>query len=209
MVAIGLFVEREIESAVVKRLGEVQSLYVDSVVAPHLEALLRSERLDDARRAELDALFAGTPLGKKLVAFVLWRPDGRVLYSNQPELVGRTFPVEKDLETALRGVVNTHVVDRRVAPHEFALASWPDRLIETYAPVHAETLGRPLGAAEFYLTTDELDEAMRAARWRTWGVVIGTGLVMYVLLFGLVRRASRTIVDQRQQLRARVAELSG
>jgi signal transduction histidine kinase len=209
MLAVGLFVEREIEQGVVKRIGEVQSLYVDSLVAPHLETLLENERLDDARRAELDALFAGTPLGKKIVAFVLWRPDGRVMYSNQPDLIGRSFPVEADLTTALRGEVFTHILDRRVQPHGFALENWPDRLVETYAPVHAEALGKVLGAAEFYQTTDELDEAMRSARWRTWGVVVATALAMYVLLFGLVRRASRTIVDQRQALRERVAELSG
>ena len=75
--------------------------------------LLASEHLDDARRAELDALFADTPLGQKIVAFVLWRPDGRVLYSNQPGLTGRTFPVEEDLATALRGEVYTHILDRR------------------------------------------------------------------------------------------------
>ena len=209
MLAIGLYVEREIEQGVVKRIAEVQSLYVDSLVAPHLETLLASDHLDPARRAELDALFVDTPLGKKIVAFVLWRPDGRVMYSNRPELVGRQFPVEDDLATALRGEVYTHILDRRRQPHEFALSSWPERLIETYAPVHAEALGRVLGAAEFYQTTDELDEAMTAARWRTWGVVLATALAMYVLLFGLVRRASRTIVDQRQELRERVAELSG
>ena len=121
MLAIGVFVEREIERGVVKRIGEVQSLYVDSLVAPHLETLLASERLDDARRAELDALFADTPLGQKIVAFILWRPDGRVLYSNQPGLTGRTFPVDDDLATALRGEVYTHIIDRRSEPHEFAL----------------------------------------------------------------------------------------
>jgi signal transduction histidine kinase len=209
MLAIGFYVEHEIEQGVVKRIGEVQSLYVDSLVAPHLETLLEASSLAQARRAELDALFVDTPLGKKIVAFVLWRPDGRVIYSNQAELVGRTFPVDDDLATALRGEVYTHILDRRREPHEFALASWPDRLIETYAPVHAEALGEVLGAAEFYQTTDELDEAMRGARWRTWGVVVATALAMYVLLFGLVRRASRTIVGQRQELRERVAELSG
>ena len=65
-----------------------------------------------------------------------------------------------------------------------------------------------LGAAEFYQTTDELDAAMASARLRSWGVVIATALAMYLLLFGIVRRASRTMVAQRQELRDRVDELS-
>ena len=207
MVVVGLFVEREIEDGVVDRLGEVQSLYLESLVAPHLEALLESDRLDAGRRADLDALFAGTPLGQKVVAFILWRPDGRVLYSNQPALVGTTVPIGTGLATALAGSVYSDVVDRRYETHKYALPSWPGRLIETYAPVHSRAHDRVLGAAEFYQTTDELDAAMRASRLRTWGVVVATALAMYVLLFGLVRRASRTIVDQRHELRERVDEL--
>ena len=65
-----------------------------------------------------------------------------------------------------------------------------------------------LGAAEFYQTTAELDAAMASARLRSWGVVIATALAMYLLLFGIVRRASRTLVAQRQELRDRVDELS-
>jgi len=207
MVVVGLFVEREIEEGVVDRLGEVQSLYLESLVAPHLEALLESDRPDAGRRAELDALFAGTPLGQKVVAFILWRPDGRVLYSNQPALVGTTVPIGTGLATALAGSVYSDVVDRRYETHPYAVPSWPGRLIETYAPVHSRAHDRVLGAAEFYQTTDELDAAMRASRLRTWGIVVATALAMYVLLFGLVRRASHTIVDQRHELRERVDEL--
>jgi signal transduction histidine kinase len=206
MLVVELVVEREIEHGVVARLGEVQSLYIDGLVAPHIGPLLRGE-LDPVRRGELDALFAGTPLGQKVVAFILWRPDGRVMYSNRPELVGTTVPIGQGLATALAGGVYSEVLDRTREPHKTALPGWPERLIETYAPVHAEAGGRILGAAEFYQTTDELDAAMRSVRLRTWGVVVATALATYVLLFALVRRASRTIVDQRQELRERVDDL--
>lgn len=207
MLAIGFVVEREIERGVVKRIGEVQSLYVDSLVAPHLAHLLEVPDDPESLRA-LDARFAGTPLGRRIVAFILWRPDGRVLYSNEHALIGRTLPTGPGLATALRGDVYAEVIDRRTQSHDYAQKDWPDRLIETYAPVHAETLGRTLAVAEFYQTTDELDRAMAGARLRTWGTVAATTLAMLLLLFGLVRRASRTIVEQRRELNQRVAELS-
>ena len=205
MVVIGLWVEREVERGIVSRLSEVQSLYVDSLVAPLLSDLVAGGALDDRRRAALDALFSDTPLGRKIVAFILWRPDGRILYSNERELVGRDFPVGRGLQTALGGTVYAKVIDRGTQSHLYAAPDWPARLIETYAPIHAGTRGLVAGAAEFYLDTEELDLAMREARLRTWGVVAATTLVMYLMLFVLVQRGSKTIVQQREALKRAAA----
>lgn len=207
MLVIGFVVEREIEHAVVKRIGEVQSLYVDSLVAPHVAALL-ADPGDPGKRVALDALFADTTLGKRIVAFILWRPDGRVLYSNEHDLIGRSLPVRRGIDAAMGGDVYAKVIDRREQRHDYAQHDWPERLIETYAPVHAEPPGRVRAVAEFYQTTAELDASMAGARLRTWGTVAATMIAMLLLLFGLVRRASRTIADQRRELNARVVELS-
>jgi signal transduction histidine kinase len=207
MVVIGLWVQREVERGIVSRLSEVQSLYVDSLVAPFQTELVADGVLDERRRAGLDALFADTPLGRRIVAFILWRPDGRVLYSNETQLIGRSFPVGEGLRTALSGKVHAKVIDRGTQSHLYAAPDWPERLFETYAPIHAGPFGTVVGVAEFYQDTEELDQAMREARRRTWGVVAITTLAMYVLLFGLVRRGSETILAQREELRARVEEL--
>ncbi len=207
MVAIGLEVEREIEQGVIARLAEVQSLYVDSLVAPYVPELVAGQPLDAARKSRLDALFADTPLGRRVVAFILWRPDGRILYSSEAALTGREFPVGRGLRAALSGNVDAKVIDRGSSSHVHAASDWPARLIETYAPVHAGARGKVVGAAEFYQATDELDREMAQARWRTWGVVALATLAMYVLLFALVWRGSETILSQREELRARVDEL--
>ncbi len=208
MVVIGLWVAREIEQGVVNRLGAVTSLYVDSFVAPHLQYLLQADRLDASHRQALDALLSETQLGQKIVAFNIWRPDGRILYSTSENVIGQTYPVGEGLATALRGDVYSRIIDRSAIEHGPVDNSWPSRLIETYTPVHAETLGKIVGAAEFYQTTDELVRDTNAAQWRSWLVVAATMAVMCMLLFGLVRRGSQTIVAQRRELHERVAELS-
>jgi signal transduction histidine kinase len=208
MLVIGLWVAREIERGVVSRLGSVTSLYVDSLVAPHLQHMLQTDVLDPTHRKALDALLTDTPLGQKIVAFNIWRPDGRVLYSTQPAVIGQAFPIGEGLATALRGDVYSKIIDRSELEHGSVDSSWPPRLIETYTPVHAETLGKTLGAAEFYQTTDELIRETNAARRRSWLVVAATMGVMYLLLFGLVRRGSQTIIRQRRELSGKVAELS-
>ncbi len=208
MLVIGLWVTREIERGVVSRLGSVTSLYVDSLVAPHLQHLLTEDALEMRHRKALDTLLTDTPLGRKIIAFNIWRPDGRVLYSTNALITGQTFAVGEGLATALRGDIYSKIIERSELEHGPANSSWPLRLIETYTPVHAQAGGEIVGAAEFYQTTEELMRESSAAQQRSWLIVAATMSVMYLLLFWLVRRGSQTIGMQRRELRDRVAELS-
>jgi signal transduction histidine kinase len=208
MLVIGLWVAHEIERGVVNRLGSVTSLYVDSLVAPHVQHLLEADTLDATRRKALDTLLTDTPLGQHILAFNIWRPDGRIAYSTNASTIGKVFPVGPGLVAALQGNLYSKIIERAEQEHGFIDSNWPPRLIETYTPIHAETLGRIVGVAEFYQTTDELVRETTAAQRRSWLVVAATMSIMYLMLFGVVRRGSQTIVAQRRELGDRVAELS-
>jgi hypothetical protein len=94
------------------RLGSVTSLYVDSLVAPHLRVLLETDAVEAPHREALRGILTDTPLGQKIVAFNIWRPDGRVLYSTNAAVIGQAFPVGEGLATALRGDVYSRIIDR-------------------------------------------------------------------------------------------------
>jgi signal transduction histidine kinase len=207
MLVIGAWVGQTIERGVVNRMGGVTSLYVDSFVAPHLQHLLNTNVLDEADRSALDRLLAETPLGQRIVAFKIWDRSGRVLYSTDAAMTGRTFPIGEGLAEALAGNVHSEISDLSQGENEFENRKWT-RLIETYCPVHADKLGTIIAAAEFYQTTDELNREIRAAQLQSWLVVAATMLVMYLLIVGLVRRGSQTIDVQRRQLNDKVTELS-
>jgi signal transduction histidine kinase len=208
MLVIGVWVGRQIEVGVVNRTAAVTALYVDSFVAPHLQSLAESGQLDDEHLHQLDELLTGTPLGRRIVSFKVWLPDGRILYSSHPELIGRRFPVTPGLAAAFAGEVQAHVSNLDEPENEYERRYW-SRLIETYAPVRAEGRGTVLAVSEFYQTTDELAQEIRAAQWRSWLIVGTATLAMYLLLAGLVGRASQTITAQQGQLQQQVDELTG
>ena len=207
MVVVGTWVVKEIESGVINRAGLMTSLYVDSFVSLHLQSLASNGQLREVDRAALDRLLSGTSLGQHIVAFKIWAPDGRILYSTNPALVGRQFPVKPALASAFAGQVHTQIADLTEPENEFERERWP-RLIETYAPVRATNTGTILVVSEFYQTTDDLAQEMRAARLRSWLFVSTATLVMFLLLAWLVRRASNTIVSQQSELRTRVTQLT-
>lgn len=207
MVIVGSWVEREVESGVVSRAGLVTGLYVDSFVSPHLQSLARGGQLRDVDRDALHDLLSDTPLGQQIVVIKIWAPDGRVLYANNPVLVGRQFPVKPVLASAFAGFVHAHISDLTDPENELERRRW-HQLLETYAPVRAAGTGQIIAVAEFYQTTDDLAQDLRLARLRSWLFVGSVTVLMFLLLAGLVRRASNTIVAQQTALREKVAQLA-
>jgi signal transduction histidine kinase len=207
MIVIGSLIGNQVEESVVHRMGGVTGLYVDSFVAPHVQSLVEAHDLRDADRAALKALLTKTPLGKRIVAFKVWRPDGRVLYSADASLIGRSFPIDEGLTEALAGSVHSEISELSAAENEAEGHKWP-RLVETYIPIHAEGQGAVIAVAEFYQRVDEVMGEASAARIQSWLVVAPTTAVMYLLLFIIVNRGSRTIDLQRRELKEKVAQLT-
>jgi signal transduction histidine kinase len=207
MLVIGLLVSRQIEDGVLNRTASITALYVDSVVAPRLQALAEQPRLDDAQVKTLTWLLTSTPLADRIVTYKVWSLQGDVLYSPEPQLIGQHFPIDTGLAQAMHGTVSVDMSDLSEPENVAERQRWK-RLVEVYVPVRDGTRQRVIAVTEFYQLPDEIDGAITAALWRTWAIVAGTTLVMYVLLAGIVRRGSNTIVQQQRALREKVLELS-
>jgi signal transduction histidine kinase len=207
LVAIGAWVSIHLESSVLSRTTAIAALYVESIMAPHLQPLASRTRLDAAEVAAFDRLMSESALGEQIVAFRIWSPEGEVLYSPNRELIGQRFPVFSGLARALNGEVAAEVRSLRGGENAFELQRW-SRLLEVYVPVRERGGSRILAVTEFYQVPDELDRAVAQARFQAWAVVSGAALVSYLLLAAIVKPGSDTIVRQEKALRKQVAELS-
>jgi signal transduction histidine kinase len=207
MLIIGSWLGRQIESGVVNRAAAVTALYVDSFVAPHLQHLALAGRVEAQHVAALGSLMHGTALGQSIVTLKVWDAEGRVLYSTNPAIIGARFPVTSELRQAFAGEVRAQISDLSKPENAYERMRWP-RLMEVYAPVRAEGTGKVLAVSEFYKITDDLEREVRVAQRRSWVVVGVATIAMYLLLAGLVGRASNTIVGQQRELRDKVVQLS-
>ena len=124
MIIIGVWVGRQIEIGVANRTAVVTALYVDSFIAPHLQDLSHTDQLNSEHLEALGSLISDTPLGQRIVAFKVWGAEGRILYSTNPSLIGRKFPVSPSLAIAFSGEVQTDISDgerrayRKLAPDQ-------------------------------------------------------------------------------------------
>ncbi len=207
MLVIGYLVGRQVEERVAESMGGVSGLYVDSFVAPHVQVLLNENALRASDQKALGELLTQTQLGKRIVAFKVWRTDGRILYSADASQIGKTFPLGEGMTEALAGRVHSEISELSAAENAQETSKYT-RLVETYIPIHATGLGKVIAVAEFYQTVDEVTHASSAAQRKSWLVVASVTAVMYLLLFTLVRRGSQTIDLQRLQLGEKVKQLT-
>ncbi len=208
MIGIGAWVGRQIEAGVVHGTATTAALYVDSFVAPHLTELAQDSSISPGHMAMLDNLLRNTPIGQQVVAFKVWGTDGRVLYSTDLSIVGRTFPVHDRLTRAWRGEV-TGRVSQLEEEENVAERRISSRLLEIYTPVYDSGTNRIIAVAEFYQRVESLQADIgNAQRW-SWLAVTAAMLVIYLLLAGFVRRASEIIARQQNRLSDQVTLLTG
>jgi hypothetical protein len=136
----------------------------------------------------------------------VWTPDGRVLYSTRHDLIGiRIDPLSDDLENALSGHESGSLANAAEAaanPPEFR------HMLEVYTPMR-DGAGHVVGAFEVYESSVMLEEQVNGLR-RILGAGLGVGLlIMWGVLFSLVRRAGVALRRQnltRLQLEQRVED---
>lgn len=207
MLVIGYLIGRQVEERVAESMGGVSGLYVDSFVAPLVQGLRDTQELRANDQKALGELLTQTQLGKRIVAFKVWRADGRILYSADASQIGKKYPIGEGLTEALAGRVHSEISALSAAENALEVNKF-HRLVETYIPIHAAGLGKVIAVAEFYQPVDEVMLASAAAQRQSWLVVAVTTAVMYLLLFILVRRGSQTIEQQRLELNEKVTQLT-
>jgi signal transduction histidine kinase len=207
MAGIGAWVTMQIKEGVVDRTAATTALYVDSLVAPPLQDLTESDGLTPESIDRLDWLFEDTPLGQEVVVFQVWDPSGRIVYGTEPSLVGQRFPIEDELAHALAGEVSADIGEPEGAG-ELPPSVPHDDLIEIYSPIRDRGTGAVIAAAEFYYATDALAGDVAAAQRRSWLVVGGATLAIYVLLATFIQRISDTVRRQQRKLSDQVTRLT-
>ena len=207
MLGVGAWVSQQAEKNALDRTGALTALYVSSALADPLSSLATDSRLSPAQIEALNHMLRDTALGDRLVDFRVWSPAGEVLYSPNDTLIGRQFPVSGNLARAVRGwvVADLSHLDKQENAN---LQGEANMLLEVYTPVRQQdSNGRVLAVIEFYQRPDMVLDQINAERLRAWAIVGAATLVVYLLLSGIVQRASVVIARQQAALQEHVHAL--
>jgi signal transduction histidine kinase len=207
MAIIGISVTSLIDASVTRNSAATTALYVDSVIAPLLPDMQKSQVLGDTVTRALDETLGQGALGNRLLSFKLWRRDGTILYSKDKSQVGKRFQPSADLQTAFAGtmVAEFNQIDDVESDAE-RKSGQP--LLEIYNPLLQPWSGEVVAVSEFYEIATDFQHNLRQALLWSWLAVAFVTLGFFLILSAIVFRGSRTISNQRRALEDRVGELS-
>jgi signal transduction histidine kinase len=207
MLGLGAWTGQQIATGVVHHTAATTALYVDSFIAPEVQELAQRDALTPQHLANLRGLLQNTSLSQQIAAFRVWDAQGRILYSTNTTEIGTTFPVQGGLARAWSGEVAAQISDLQDAENVLERTR-ESQLLEIYSPIRLRGTDQIIAVAEFYQRVDGLQREIAAAEQRSWLVVGGVTLLMYLLLAGFIQRASDTIARQELALRDQVAQLT-
>lgn len=184
----------------------IADVLAEAVVQPALDESLA--RGDPAAVAAFDAIVRSRILSPSIVRVKLWSPEGRIVYADEPQLIGQTFALDEDQLQALRNpLVRAEVSDLDRSENVFEQGN--DKLMEVYRPVWTPDGTQML--FEIYATYEPVRE--RAAQlWRgLTGVMLTSLLVLFVLTVPILWRVFdrlRDVQEQREALLVRAVDAS-
>jgi len=197
-----------IETSAINRTTSVTALYVESFVAPELQSLANSSSLTQPEIDSLQSLLSpSSPVGQRIVAFRIWSTDGRILYSPNPELMGRRFAMDGDRGRAAQGAVTGDISNLTDPENIYERQHW-SHLLEIYLPIRASRSSLIIAVAELYQDPNELEGEVFHDQLMAWGLVAGAALVAYLALALVVHQGSQKIISQDSELGERVRQLS-
>ena len=126
----------------------------------------------------------------------IWGRDGKILWSDQAELIGQTFPDNDGFQEAMTGVVAS----------ENALLEKTENIdekdrgvtLEIYTPVFRGT--SVVGVVELYEADHDLFAQIERNTFITWGLVVVAGALLWLLLFFIFLRAYRAQIRTHNEL---------
>ncbi|HXJ65534.1 MAG TPA: HAMP domain-containing sensor histidine kinase [Actinomycetota bacterium] len=156
----------------------------------------------------LDTLVRTRILEDPVVRVKVYAPDGTIIYSDEPRLVGKRFEGEPDAET-LRGETVSDVTDLS-EPENLFERSLAKQLFSTYTPLFpgSDPTRKPEAIVETYQDYSSIQsEASQFFRSRllSFGIAL---VVLYIALLPIVLGASRALRRQNAQLEEQARRLS-
>jgi two-component system NarL family sensor kinase len=181
---VGVVAARRLaEAEAVNDAAKTADLLADSVVQPALaDGLLTG---DAAAFASMDSAIREHVLGHSIVRVKIWDSNGRIVYSDEPALVGQTFPLgDEELAVFSNPVTRADISDLTAPENRFEQGNL--KLLEAYRPVWTPTGSELL--FETYFKYDDVTERS-AQLWRGFaGVTLSSILLLVVLMMPILWR---------------------
>jgi signal transduction histidine kinase len=202
MVYVGLYVTEHIRENTIHRAAAEVALYMDSVVERHVQELATRSSLSEANLQALERLLSPASMHRPVVAFRVWKGD-TIIFGNERQLVGRTFPLSATRKRATQGQLGVEF-DHPDGDDDEQIWALNLPILEVYAPVRERGTGRIIALVETYEVAVELKNEIWASQLAAWIIILAIAAIDVFFMLSIARSGS----VERETFKQRIAELS-
>lgn len=203
-VASSYVLSRFLRQQLVHRDGVVMMEFVQSVADIENTKMRGAGREPDIGDVRMQELFDHLATAPHMLRTNIYTPDQTLAWSSEKSLIGRRFNDNHELAKALKGEMEIEIgyTSKHQHPkHEHTfLSDAPVEFVETYLPIRDRLTGRVIGVAELYRVPAALFDAVARGQRLVWTTGLLSGLLLYLTLFWIVRRADATMRNQQARL---------
>lgn len=190
---------------ILNREATVSQEFVESIIAAEgTWHLFVNAQPDDVDNSTLKLFFTHVANMPDVVRANIYGSDKSVLWSSAPELIGDHFEHNLELDAALEGelVYETNIIGDTVKEEHMFLGKDIQglRFIETYIPIWNKDRSAVVGVAELYKVPRALHRSIVEGQRLIWIIALIGGLLLFTSLYWIVKRASRVMENQQQQI---------
>ncbi len=162
--------------------------FARTAVSPLVDNAFRTG--DPSAKADLARVVNARISDGSIIHVKLWDPTGRIVWSDEGDIVGRTFPLDTDVaELFGTSGVTADVSDLRKNENVGEQAS--GRLVEVYAGM-TDAQGSPM-VFESYWSATRMDSDAQTILIRTTVLTVGAMLLLFVALLPLAVTLARRV----------------
>jgi two-component system, NtrC family, sensor histidine kinase HydH len=201
---LGWLLSSVLTSRMLLREGEVSRDFIQNLLKTDGSSAYLSEPTNPELREKFLQSMEHLSFMQDAVRANAYLPDGTVIWSTDASLMGQRFPVNEELDTALRGELVVHsgslgAHQPQKAEH-VGLSADRGYFVESYIPIVEGNHGAVLGVMELYKVPQRLNEVIGEAVVQLWVACAGCAFILFAALYGLMAKADSVIHRQRNEL---------
>lgn len=207
-VALSLMISYSLRKDLLEREWGVTADYIRTGILSHLAPSDFAAPRTPRALAHFETLYRQAVMMPEIVRVKIYDASMAVVWSDEPRLIGQRFPDNPHLLRALGGRTTVNLETGGVKTENLYERNEFARVVEVYVPIMFPGASRVVGVVEAYKMPRQVFASIRKGQVAVVGTAAAGGVLLYLSLFWIVRRAARRIEEQHRALADRTRELS-
>lgn len=207
-VALSLMISASLRRDLLEREWGITADYIRTGILYHLSPSDLARPRTRKAREHFEMLYQQAVMMPEVVRIKIYDAKAAVVWSDELRLIGQRFADNPHLASALAGRTTVNLQWRAAKAENLFERNEFARVVEVYVPIMFPGASKVVGVVEAYKMPRQVFASIRRGQIAVAGTAAAGGLLLYLTLFWIVRRAARRIQEQHRSLEERTQALS-